>query len=49
MTEEKEEWDGPWKEAVECLDLVFVLFWPDVAEQVDPFVPKGGWSGSCKV
>jgi hypothetical protein len=33
--EEKEEWDGPWKEALESLDLVFGLFWPDVLDEVD--------------
>jgi hypothetical protein len=30
MEEEKEEWDGPWKEALDSLALVFELFWPDV-------------------
>lgn len=41
MAEEKEEWDGPWKEALESLVLVFGLFWPDVSEAVD--LDKG-WS-----
>jgi hypothetical protein len=35
MEAEKEEWDSPWKEALECLDLVFGLFWADVALEVD--------------
>jgi hypothetical protein len=35
MDEEKEEWDGPWKEALNSLALVFELFWPDVPGQVD--------------
>ena len=35
MAEEKEEWDGPWKEALDNLDLVFGLFWPDVVSEVD--------------
>jgi hypothetical protein len=35
MDAEKEEWDGPWKEALECLHLVFGLFWPDEAVEVD--------------
>jgi hypothetical protein len=39
MEEEKEEWDGPWKEALDCLALVFELFWPDVPAEVD--VAKG--------
>jgi hypothetical protein len=39
MADEKEEWDGPWKEALECLDLVLALFWPDVLGEVD--VSKG--------
>ncbi len=34
MEEEKEEWDGPWKEALDCLALVFDLFWPNVCEEV---------------
>jgi hypothetical protein len=34
MEEEKEEWDGPWKEALECLNLVFGLLWPDVPGEV---------------
>ena len=37
MEEEKEEWDGPWKEALDdSLGLVFALFWPDVLGEVDP-------------
>lgn len=35
MEEEKEEWDGPWKEALDSLELVFELFWPDVPGEVD--------------
>jgi hypothetical protein len=35
MAEEKEEWDGPWKEALDSLALVFGLFWPDVLDEVD--------------
>jgi hypothetical protein len=35
MEEEKEEWDGPWKEALDSLALVFALFWPDVIEEVE--------------
>jgi hypothetical protein len=35
MEEEKEEWDGPWKEALDSLALVFALFWPDVLGEVD--------------
>jgi hypothetical protein len=35
MADEKEEWDGPWKEALDSLDLVFGLFWPDVVGEVD--------------
>src|SRR5262249_20116958 len=33
--EEKEEWDGPWKEALDSLALVFALFWPDVLGEID--------------
>jgi hypothetical protein len=35
MDAEEEEWDGSWKEALECPDLVFALFWPDVTAEVD--------------
>ena len=35
MDEEKEEWDGPWKEALDSLALVFELFWPDAPGEVD--------------
>jgi hypothetical protein len=35
MEEEKEEWDGPWKEALDSLALVVDLFWPDVSGEVD--------------
>ncbi len=35
MEEEREEWDGPWKEALDSLALVFKLFWPDVSGEVD--------------
>ena len=35
MEEAKEEWDGPWKEALDDLASVFGLFWPDVAGEVD--------------
>jgi hypothetical protein len=35
MDEEREEWDGPWKEALESLALVLELFWPDVPGEVD--------------
>jgi hypothetical protein len=34
MEEEKEEWDGPWKEALDSLALVFDLFWPDVSGEI---------------
>ncbi len=34
MEEEREEWDGPWKEALDSLALVFDLFWPDVPEEI---------------
>ncbi len=34
MEEEREEWDGPWKEALDSLALVFELFWPDVSGEV---------------
>lgn len=35
MHEAAEEWDGPWKEALDCLALVFELFWPDVLSEID--------------
>lgn len=35
MEEECEEWDGPWKEALDSLALVCELFWPDVLDEVD--------------
>jgi hypothetical protein len=35
MEDEQEEWDGPWKEALDNLALVFELFWPDVLVEVD--------------
>ncbi|MGL4554353.1 MAG: hypothetical protein ACRC33_24590 [Gemmataceae bacterium] len=35
MEAEREEWDGPWKEALDGLPLVFELFWPDVLAEVD--------------
>lgn len=41
MDEENEEWDGPWKEALDNLDLVFALLWPDVADAVDL---AAGWA-----
>jgi hypothetical protein len=48
MEEEKQEWDGPWKEALDSLSLVFELFWPDVSGEVD--LDKGGppWSRSYR-
>lgn len=35
MDEEKDEWDGPWKDALDSLPLIFALFWPDVLQEVD--------------
>jgi hypothetical protein len=35
MDDKKEEWDGPWKEALDSLVLVFGLFWPDVAGEIN--------------
>ena len=35
MADENEEWDGPWKEALNNLALVFGLFWPDVLDELD--------------
>jgi hypothetical protein len=35
MQEEKEEWDGPWKEALDSLALVLKLLWPDVCGEID--------------